>query len=1228
MLKKICSVLVTASLVFSQTAAFAQTQNTAETPGSVTVKENGQNEQKRYVAYGGHLWQVVEQVDGRLLLCTDPAIDKKLEMDQALIEKDAEAQYQFLNQDFLESFNAVEKAHLDKVTLQKKTTEDAQKARGAKAVKVFLPNDDTVEILDADVQKALEKFKAGQKTEAPEAAPVPSVAIPEALEEAPAPSVATPEALEPAPVPSVEIPEAPEPAPAPSVATPEAPEPAPAPSVATPEAPEPAPAPGVEPPKVNQPEETEEAILGDVNADLKVNILDAQQIAKDSTSDKEMGGIPEQTGDVNGDAQVNIIDAQQIAQNAVEPLDEGMGTKKMVSARAASVMKSSALESQHFAAPDTRPEGLAFGILVNPEGLEQSGAGTKEDPYTFSEKKAAPTPAVPNKVPEQPEVSEAPETTLPFTPFSKEELENPRLNNVEQAFDQLSTAGYKTREPSAAGFPSDLITTTKNHIQGLGYYGDYTIINVNGDGSPGKIFIYDQGGMVQTLVPPQTKSFHTSGMQVVGDMLIMMNGLHGDPDSYILMVDLRPLKEGQEAVMLPRETGPSMTGACVGATNYTAADGTERLILIGVRNQCFESVIPEDGVSFNWVERQYDGPNLKENQNIALVTDVNNQVYLVAFASEASQQGSITDLIDTNGFDGLNFDDRLELYKVDVHSNPNGIKVEFLKRKDVQAYDDDMLVFGSHFRYGATLTVDSPEGFSVHTTRRAPGNAHFNILGSLGSDVISALFGGNTLPITTYTAGQSYFLENKSGTVSKMDVTYVTKEGEQKTQTTNNVALGENQDIRIPIDAKDIRLDFYVSTGSSWKPVKTLEYKEANGNARRYKITGTVFNPTLHEGVVLGEGIQYQIKVKTGTAFGAGTDSDVYIRLVGDQGTTDEVLLNYGMTNQFNTRGNPFETKGYDVGVFNFNQDVGKIKRIEVRTDRSGAGADWLLDAIEVVPMYNTTETQTKKFDIHQWIVNDTWTSFSNTAEDSSQYRLKINTGNVKGAGTDSDIYVKLTGTKGETNEVEVTALYNGNAFEKGTSHSVVASFDQNVGEIQKITVRSDMSGVGADWFLDSVQVVPVWNNQTQDGEKTFDCKEWIVNKNPHTYSLDQNAITRYRMTVKTGKLSWWPKGEGTDADIYVRLIGDKGQTNEVEITSLIPGNALERGDTDTFTVNFENAIGNVKKIQVRSDMSGVGPDWYLERIDVQPLFGNKDVGKNVRFAFNQWIDSKKVYEK
>lgn len=1199
MLKKICSVLVTASLVFSQTAVFAQTQNTAETPGTVTVKENSQKEQKRYVSYGGHLWEVVEQVDGRLLLCTDPTIDKTSDMDQTLIGKDAEAQYQFLNQDFLKAFNTVEKAHLDKVTLQKKTTEDTPKARVEKAVKVFLPNDDTVEILNEDVQKALEKFKDGQKTEAPEAAPVPSVEIPEEPEEAPGPSVEKPEVPEQVPVPSVE----------------------------TPETPEEAPAPSVELPTVNEPEETEEVIQGDVNADLKVNILDAQQIAKDSALNGGTETSQKNVGDVNGDARVNILDAQQIAKSRGD-LPAGRTGASQTFAMDTSVMKTSVSETQDSDTPDTSPEGLAFGILVNPEGLEQSGSGTKEDPYTFSEKKAEPTPVVPNEVPEQPEVSEAPEITLPFTPFSKEELENPRLNNVEQAFDQISTAGYKTREPSAAGFPSDLITTPVNHIQGLGYYGDYTIINVNGDGSPGKIFIYDQGGMVQTLVPPQTKSFHTSGMQVVGDMLIMLNGLHGDPDCYIQMVDLRPLKEGQKAVMLPRETGPSMTGACVGATNYTAADGTERLILIGVRNQCFESVIPEDGVSFNWVERQYDGPNLKENQNIALVTDVNNQVYLVAFASDASQQGSITDLIDTKGFDGLNFDDRLELYKVDVHSNPNGIKVEFLKRKDVQAYDDDMLVFGSHFRYGATLTVDSPEGFSVHTTRRAPGNAHFNILGSLGSDVVSALFGGNTLPITTYTAGQSYFLENKSGTVAKMDVTYVTKESEQKTQTTKNVALGENQDIRIPIDAKDIRLDFYVSTGSSWKQIKTLAYEAANGNARRYKITGTVFNPTVHEGVVLGEGIQYQIKVKTGSAFGAGTDSDVYIRLVGDQGTTDEVLLNYGMTNQINTRGNPFETKGYDVGVFNFNKDVGEIKRVEVRTDRSGAGADWLLDAIEVVPMYNTTETQIKKFDIHQWIVKDTWTSFSNTAEDSSQYRLKINTGNVRGAGTDSDIYVKLAGTKGETNEVEVSGLYNGNAFEKGTSHSVVASFDKNVGEIQKITVRSDMSGVGADWFLDSVQVVPVWNNQTQAGEKSFDCKEWIVNKNPHTYSLDQNAITRYRMTVKTGKLSWWPKGEGTDANIYVRLIGDKGQTNEVEITSLIPGNALERGDTDTFTVNFENAVGKVEKIQVRSDMSGVGPDWYLERIDVQPLFGNKDVGNNVRFAFNKWIDSKKVYEK
>ena len=1168
MLKQICSVFVAASLVFSQTAVFAQTPGAEETPGTVSQAEKDQNEQKQYVSYGGHCWELVEKIDGRLLLYTSEALDEKDELYQILGEKGSAQQYAYLNQDFLKTFSATEKGHLGKVTVQLEDKEAAK--HPTTEVQVFLPNDDTVKILTQDVQVALEKYKA--KREEPVSTPKPTAEAPKVPENTPASSVEAP---------------------------------------AMPEA-----------------EEKEAPLPGDVNTDQKVNIVDAQQIAKDSALNDGMEAAQKLAGDVNGDTFVNILDAQQIAQNAGERSEENTVEKQMF-VLDTPVMKTSAPESQDSSAPDTRPEGLAFGILVSPEGLEQSGSGTKEDPYTFSENKVEPTPTPKAEKVTEPETEEVPvEDNLPFTPFSKASLENPRLNNVEQAFDRLSTAGYKTREPSAAGFPSDQITTPINHIQGLGYYGDYTIINVNGDGSPGKLFIYDQEGMVQTLEPPQTKSFHTSGMQVVGDMLIMLNGLHGDPDCYIQMVDLRPLKEGKEAMLLPRETGPAMTGACVGATNYTDANGVEKLILIGVRGQCFESTVPEDGAHFNWVERQYNGPNLKDNQNIALMADVQNQVYLVAFASDASQQGSITDLIDTSGFDGLNFDDRLELYKVDVHANPNAIQVSFLKRKDVLAYDDDLLVFGSHFRYGATLTVDSPEGFSVHTTRRVPGNAHFNILGHYGSAAISALFGGNTLPITTYTAGQSYFLENHSGTVSKLETSYTTAEGEQKTQKTGNISLGKSRDIRIPVDAKDITLRFYVSTGSSWKPVKTLTYESADGNARRYKITGTVFNPTIHEGVVPGEGIQYQLKIKTGSTFGAGTDSDVYIRLIGNQGITDEVLLNYGMTNQFNTRGNPFETKGYDVGVFNFNKDVGEIKRIEVRTDRSGAGADWLLDSIEVVPMYNTTETQIKRFDINQWIVKNTWTSFSNTAEDSTQYRLKLKTGNAMGAGTDADIYVKLTGTKGETNEVELTSLYNGNAFEKGTDHTVVANFDQNIGEIQKVTVRSDMSGVGPDWLLDSIQAEPFWKNQAQAGQKNFDCKEWIVNKNSHTYSLDQNAITRYRMTVKTGKLSWWPKGEGTDADINISLIGENGQTNEVEITALIPGNALERGDTDTFIVNYDNAIGRVKKIQVRSDMSGVGPDWYLECIDVQPLLGNTPFGENTRFAFNQWIDSKKAYEK
>lgn len=300
------------------------------------------------------------------------------------------------------------------------------------------------------------------------------------------------------------------------------------------------------------------------------------------------------------------------------------------------------------------------------------------------------------------------------------------------------------------------------------------------------------------------------------------------------------------------------------------------------------------------------------------------------------------------------------------------------------AYDDELLLFGNHFRYGATLAVNDPDNVTVYSTRRVPGNAHFNILGSMGSSTVSDLFGGNTLPVAGYGSMTAYLLKNKSGTVAKLDVSY-TLDGNSQKQSTGSTALAKTGLVEIPSKAKNIKAEVYAHTGAYWKKFQTYTYGEAMGDARGYTIRGTIFKPDIKEDVVLGQETQYQLKIKTSKETAAGTDADVFLRLVGEQGTTDEVRLNYGVTGQFGVNINPFESNGLDVGVFDFSQDVGEITAVQVRTDQSGPGPDWKVRSIEVIPKYNTTTTKSVTVTPEQWIADKSWHTFYVNASDSIQ---------------------------------------------------------------------------------------------------------------------------------------------------------------------------------------------------------------------------------------------------
>lgn len=87
--------------------------------------------------------------------------------------------------------------------------------------------------------------------------------------------------------------------------------------------------------------------------------------------------------------------------------------------------------------------------------------------------------------------------------------------------------------------------------------------------------------------------------------------------------------------------------------------------------------------------------------------------------------------------------------------------------------------------------------------------------------------------------------------------------------------------------------------------------------------------------------------------------------------------------------------------------------------------------------------------------------------------------------------------------------------------------------------------------------------------------------------------------------------------------MGENGTTNEVELNRLTSGNAFERGSTDTLMATFDNVIGTVKNLQLRSDIKWAGAAWYLEWIQAQPYLNGNPYGEAKTFSFNSWIDNK-----
>ena len=94
-------------------------------------------------------------------------------------------------------------------------------------------------------------------------------------------------------------------------------------------------------------------------------------------------------------------------------------------------------------------------------------------------------------------------------------------------------------------------------------------------------------------------------------------------------------------------------------------------------------------------------------------------------------------------------------------------------------------------------------------------------------------------------------------------------------------------------------------------------------------------------------------------------------------------------------------------------------------------------------------------------------------------------------------------------------------------------------------------------------------------------------------------------------------KLSGTDSSVYVRLVGDGGDSGEFELSQSDHFNKFETGQSDTFAFRSNVALGYVQEVHVRIEVSSlIKRSWRLEAIEVR----GGDLQEPIRFVHDQVI--------
>ncbi|XP_032531612.1 lipoxygenase homology domain-containing protein 1 [Chiroxiphia lanceolata] len=349
--------------------------------------------------------------------------------------------------------------------------------------------------------------------------------------------------------------------------------------------------------------------------------------------------------------------------------------------------------------------------------------------------------------------------------------------------------------------------------------------------------------------------------------------------------------------------------------------------------------------------------------------------------------------------------------------------------------------------------------------------------------------------------------------------------------------------------------------------------------------------------------IKYRVTVCTGTVSGSGTDANVFVCLIGDQGDTGERVL-YNCINTVNK----FE-KGNADEFFVEAVTLKQVRRVRIGHDGKGGSSGWYLAKV-IVREEGQPESEAVEFPCYRWldkneddgqIVRELVPAGESPMLKNVSYHISVKTGDIPGASSDSKVFIKLYGEKADSSKEALLVSDNdlGNYFERGRVDEFTLDM-RDIGKINRILIGHDNVGLRSGWFLASVQItVPVQGRQYM-----FPCNRWLdkdeadgrveVEVYPSEIVPIEKLIN-YEVSVVTGDV----RAAGTNAKVFMQIYGETGKTELIILENR--SNNFERGATDIFKREAAD-VGKIYKIRVGHDGTGIGDGWFLESVTLKRL--------------------------